>query len=643
MPRVRRFQTYDFTKSSYLNVKHNVIQRSASSARPAHIMKTEMPKFLGGNTTIGAGGSPMTLNTDGVKSLFRDAVPYLPDPVDPSVEHLHSSGLPIPQASINTFYKEDLGLTEVELDTKLLDIKSDSILVNGENTSIDDKELGDPGLSLVSNYDMLPWLLSYQSTDLRELPSNFDAGIIASDYYSVASTIDTFADLTVSIRGNTNTAILVKFSNTSTIDFVTYADDNNYFTIHFGGSTTYASGNSDYRMYSEFTGVLATSNADESDGVTLPYPTVTEMNAIFDFTTTPADITDLSIDFNTDLVSLSTVEYNMLSLAFNLVKHANLNENTTGYITCSGTNLENYVQYKKEQIDTLYAKDYETALEEVKNTPFGKYLDARGGLEDILSLNISNASNLYYSFRLPIQNNENLYRDEDEAPDPRAFEEMLDALGLHDVIIPYGEVKTTADGVDPYIKIQGYALDWEKLAKLPPLTFMTVMVTFSGLIEAQYPKPKTSWFSIILAVVLTIISFGALAEISIYLAYAAVASTIFYVVGSITGNEKLLKIAEYIGYVMIVFSVSQGVQKISTMQGLQYAVKIASYVQNMKYEAAMKKLESEMAYLKKVENEMSEMMNEIEQTEKVKEFIYGEHINVTHTETFNYDHLYTYF
>jgi hypothetical protein len=285
--------------------------------------------------------------------------------------------------------------------------------------------------------------------------------------------------------------------------------------------------------------------------------------------------------------------------------------------------------------DTLGFEVYE-------DTDVYKYLDLYGNAKELLEYPYGRVDNVTTTLKLALGKDGSAFKGSSPSSNPEAYAAMIKELGqlakkvLYPVILHWN---------NEYRHV-GYMVNWDEMKRLSPGNFMVVMGAMYGYLQTNTPKKKRSWVTtLIQVIVIVVMAAVAGPQTSSLLAKALIyAGAALQVIGIVTGNEKLMQIGQVLSLAGSLASTDlskMGTAKM-TFSGLNYALKLASYVQNMKYEKIFEELRTTISGIVEETNEMQELMSPLDQRNMVGRFLYDDQHTHRYDYTFNYDISYTY-
>lgn len=317
------------------------------------------------------------------------------------------------------------------------------------------------------------------------------------------------------------------------------------------------------------------------------------------------------------------------------------------------------VQFVLQQLidNAQELKDLQDAGENnAKEEPIGKILFQFSNLRALLEMDTSKLDYMFITFRINLFKtlNDGWLEDQDEQSNAALFDTMKDVVG-RDKWLRYMNVALRSKVVyvdettsNSYWVPVAYIPNWDMISKLPPRKGAAILQAMMN-IETSVPKPKKkrSWVAFIIAVILTITSWGTLSPL---LSYVMVTTLVVQGLAILTGSEGLAKLSKALGILTMVISVVNIVQAgVKTASTFIAQVKLNAVAM---VSAGLDKIYAhKLSGMKQGNQNLSEEVDAVEElianqtldmNDKIDRFIYGEHQDLRYTVNYDFDNQYRY-
>lgn len=344
----------------------------------------------------------------------------------------------------------------------------------------------------------------------------------------------------------------------------------------------------------------------------------------------------------------------MLEMVFPLIRlaHSDLlsdNNNrglpTTMYMTIS--DFKELFEYLL--LDIQYnVQLYEEFLESVEEDPIGKLLSMTGNLVQYLDIDTQRINHLSMTFTIHNIGGGSYLNEVNYPSDRSVFVDVIKVLGsntLKKILIPIGQYY-----VDENVYyVHSYILNWKELKKLSAYEFVMVLEAFYGYIHSNTPKKKKDTFGTIVKIVITIVAAYYMGPAGAASLWSTTATLLYYVgmaalaVGMLTENKTLMLIGSLLMAAgSFVNALNTTGFNLNVVQGLSYVLKLATYVDEYRYDKKIKELNNRTKALSEVVDEIEELVTQFELAKKIDKFVYEDNHTNRYNDFYEYRYEYSY-
>ncbi len=315
-----------------------------------------------------------------------------------------------------------------------------------------------------------------------------------------------------------------------------------------------------------------------------------------------------------------------------------------------------------EEVDRYLAL-LDNSIDDARDTPVGKLLDNFQYLDQLMETDVSGLNEMYISFRLANLDGVNGLKDEDEKTDAASWKLIKKLSNWEQYFYVVFSRHNYDIGDNKYYPVV-YVPKWNKIKSAPNIVFMTILQA-TVQIDSGIPKPKkeTNWANIIMAVIVVVIitfatwgtgtglalSWGASTLGTSVMAVVAIASSVASIAGELTKSNSEASmygnLSESLGIISLAGSLgnilTNGI-KMTLANVVKYALMATNYGLSAMYSDELGKLKKQSDSIVDEIDEVEEIVanQHLEEMDRVKKFIYGEHITDKYTDRYNYDKLY---
>lgn len=283
--------------------------------------------------------------------------------------------------------------------------------------------------------------------------------------------------------------------------------------------------------------------------------------------------------------------------------------------------------------------------EGAKESALGQVLASSGYLEGLLvESSISQISELYLSFYIPLTNKVNNLSDPDEAVDLNFYKTMIKYTSnrLWDYVDVAVKVKSISIlfGQTYYLAAPVAIIPrWDRLKTAPARIAGNILTTMLH-IDQKPKKPKKNWAGVIITIIGAILITVASGGSGSYLAYISIAAAwvgaVAVTAQTLTGSKKWGETAKVAGYVGMVTGLASGIytalKNFTVAVALQYAIQIASIGFKEDHRRKMKRTANELADQQTEQRDIITMDDHFDMANKIERFIFSD----SYSEKYNY-------